>query len=466
MSDNGPLCDEVETRDASWTRFDNRMKNMSAANSIKCIAISLTILCAHAKADVLNAIGDLMSQSSQQPHPAIVQVLAKDQVGLAKGSGSLVYVDAEYGYILTNWHVVRDGEQIDVLFPDGFASPGTTVKMDENWDLAVVRIWKPNVRPLLVAGVVPRVGDVLTIAGYGQGSFRAVSGKCLHYAAPDAERPFEMVEVSVEARQGDSGGPILNQQGELAGVLFGAGDGATTGSHIGRVKTFLDQTFIEQQQLAQRQQKLAGTLPATSRTPAVTGKAAQLPPAFIPPATTGLESGQPLPVPSPNQKLVDVPPSPAHPPSVQLELPAAQSPFNMPMNPPIAEQNSAEPIVALSPAELPEDPQIEFPAEMMQQQVTTLEPLEPLLPLEPLRPPQVPARQNDIARQPLSSSSPMPLPRLSVPGQANELYGTRGFSLDRTLAQRLWEATKSVLAIVGAITIIFQFAKASLRKSS
>jgi hypothetical protein len=48
-----------------------------------------------------------------------------------------------------------------------------------------------------------------------------------------------MVEVGVAARQGDSGGPIFNADGELAGVLFGSGDGTTTGTYCGRVGGFL-----------------------------------------------------------------------------------------------------------------------------------------------------------------------------------------------------------------------------------
>ncbi len=48
-----------------------------------------------------------------------------------------------------------------------------------------------------------------------------------------------MVELDVQARQGDSGGPIFNQRGELAGVLFGAGEGTTIGSFAPRVESFL-----------------------------------------------------------------------------------------------------------------------------------------------------------------------------------------------------------------------------------
>ena len=48
-----------------------------------------------------------------------------------------------------------------------------------------------------------------------------------------------MIELSAEARQGDSGGPIFNSRGELAGVLLGAKKGHTVGSFCGRVGHFL-----------------------------------------------------------------------------------------------------------------------------------------------------------------------------------------------------------------------------------
>lgn len=82
-------------------------------------------------------------------------------------------------------------------------------------------------------------GETLFIAGYGQGKFRLAQGACLGYAAPDAGFPEEMIDVSVPARQGDSGGPIVNAQGQLVGVLFGSGHGTTTGTHVGRLRQFL-----------------------------------------------------------------------------------------------------------------------------------------------------------------------------------------------------------------------------------
>jgi hypothetical protein len=113
------------------------------------------------------------------------------------------------------------------------------LKTDRDWDLAALAIWKPDVQPVPLSNQPPRPGDLLTIAGYGQGRYRAASGRCTQYVAPGLNFPYEMVEVAVSARQGDSGGPILDASGQLAGVLFGEGGGRTSGSYCRRVHQFL-----------------------------------------------------------------------------------------------------------------------------------------------------------------------------------------------------------------------------------
>jgi hypothetical protein len=143
--------------------------------------------------------------------------------------------------VITNWHVIRDAKgEITVAFPDGFRSSARVAKKDRNWDLAALVIWTPKVDAVPIAARAARPGDPLAIAGYGSGQYRMTAGKCTQYVAPGLNFPYEMLELSVEARQGDSGGPILNEQGELAGVLFGAGRGTTSGSYSGRVQQFLD----------------------------------------------------------------------------------------------------------------------------------------------------------------------------------------------------------------------------------
>jgi hypothetical protein len=198
--------------------------------------------------------------SFSPPHPAVVRVVVPEHDGTAYGSGALVALTPSTGLVVTNWHVVRDAAgPITVLFPGGFQSPASVLRTDRDWDLAALAIWRPNVTPIALSSAAPRPGDVLTIAGYGSGSYRAVAGRCTQYVSPGNNQPFEMVELAAPARNGDSGGPILNDRGELAGVLFGSAYGRTTGSYCGRLRWFLGsvdgdfQRVSSQAMLAQQQ---------------------------------------------------------------------------------------------------------------------------------------------------------------------------------------------------------------------
>jgi hypothetical protein len=176
-----------------------------------------------------------------RPHPAVARIVVPERdAAVSYGSGTLVDVRDKFGLVVTNWHVVRDGTgEVEVVFPDGFRSKARPLKVDSDWDLAALVIWRPPVEPVKLAAHAPQPGDQLTICGYGSGQYRAATGRCTQYYAPAMNLPQHMVELDVEARQGDSGGPIFNDRGELAGVLFGAGQGTTLGSFGGRVKTFL-----------------------------------------------------------------------------------------------------------------------------------------------------------------------------------------------------------------------------------
>jgi len=178
--------------------------------------------------------------TGQTPHPAVARIIAPESSGTSMGSGVLIDINRSQGLVITNWHVVRDSRSaVLVQFPDGFQSAGTVVRWDEAWDLAALVIWKPRATPVTIAATPPVIGETLTIAGFGRGSYREESGQCLDYLSPTTGYPREFVELKATARQGDSGGPIFNASGELAGVLFGQSDGRTIGSCSTRVQTFL-----------------------------------------------------------------------------------------------------------------------------------------------------------------------------------------------------------------------------------
>jgi hypothetical protein len=178
---------------------------------------------------------------STTPHPAVARIIVPEKDGQSYGSGTLVDVQGQHGLVVTNWHVVRSASaEITAVFPDGSRSPAQVVKVDRDWDLAALSVWRPTAAsPVAVSPLAPKPGEALTIAGYGSGDYRAASGVCTQYLAPSEKHPYELVELAAEARQGDSGGPIFNDRGELAGVLFGSGPGYTSGSYAGRVREFL-----------------------------------------------------------------------------------------------------------------------------------------------------------------------------------------------------------------------------------
>jgi hypothetical protein len=178
--------------------------------------------------------------TGQTPHPAVCRIVAPEQAGTSLGSGVLVDVNRSQGLVLTNWHVIRESRAaVLVQFPDGFQSAGTVVRWDEAWDLAAIVIWKPQATPVTLATSDPAPGELLTIAGFGRGTYREETGGCTEYLSPGSGYPKEFVELQATARQGDSGGPIFNDRRELAGVLFGQNDGRTIGSCASRVRTFL-----------------------------------------------------------------------------------------------------------------------------------------------------------------------------------------------------------------------------------
>ena len=147
-------------------------------------------------------------------HPAICRITVPERDGVSYGSGTLIDARGKFGLVVTNWHVVRDAAgAIQVEFPDGSKSPAEVVRTDKDWDLAALSIFRPAAEPLPVTEVAPQKGDWLTIAGYGSGDYRQASGVCTQYLSPSNDLPYELIELATEARQGDSGGPILNQRG-------------------------------------------------------------------------------------------------------------------------------------------------------------------------------------------------------------------------------------------------------------
>ena len=176
------------------------------------------------------------------------------------------------------------------------------MRTDPDWDLAALSVHRPKAEPLPITAEMPRVGEVLTIAGYGSGQYRAASGPLSNLAAPRFGFPEEMLDLAaVEARHGDSGGPIINGRGEVCGVLFGSAPGYTIGSYGGRVRQFLATVIPDGKpgsDLANGAANIAAASPAISPPPnSLPGATMPLDPAWAARADAGLPK-------------IDVPPPP------------------------------------------------------------------------------------------------------------------------------------------------------------
>ena len=188
-----------------------------------------------------------------KPRPVVARIVSAEGPSRCYGSGTLVEVSGSTGTVLTNWHVVRthrDG--ISVKWPDGTTGKARVFAYDEAWDLAALSVPAPGSAPVVIAASSPKLGDRLTIAGYGpEGRYLEQTGPVSDYVSPTGKHPRQFVEMKATARQGDSGGPMFTSSGELAGVLFGQARGTTVGPCSTRVRIFL------------REAK-AGTTPATA----------------------------------------------------------------------------------------------------------------------------------------------------------------------------------------------------------
>lgn len=185
--------------------------------------------------------GSVSDRKPGQPRPQVCRVVCGVGPSLECGSGVLVRVSGTSGLVLTAWHCVRGNrDAVDVSFPDGSTTRARVVAWDQDWDLAALAVGRPDAEPVAIAAQAPRLGDPVTIAGYGPaGVYREQTGKVTDYGSPTRQHAAQFVELEGTARQGDSGGPIFDQAGQLAGVLFGAARGRTIGSCSTRLALFL-----------------------------------------------------------------------------------------------------------------------------------------------------------------------------------------------------------------------------------
>jgi serine protease Do len=138
----------------------------------------------------------------------------------ALGSGVIVSAD---GYILTNYHVISEAEQVKVELTDNRTFDAKVIGSDKLSDLAVLKINSSNL-PVLPLGDSDRmrVGDVVLAIGNPLGVGQTVTSGIISAKGRStglSDGGFEdFIQTDAAINQGNSGGALVNTNGELIGI--------------------------------------------------------------------------------------------------------------------------------------------------------------------------------------------------------------------------------------------------------
>ncbi len=142
----------------------------------------------------------------------------------AEATGSGVIVD-DKGYILTNFHVVANATELQVVLNDGRQFPASVVGMDSGTDLALLKISADGILPTAKMGNSSKVavGEWVVAIGNPRGldwtvTAGVVSALGRELNSPSGETIRGLIQTDAAINPGNSGGPLLNASGEIIGV--------------------------------------------------------------------------------------------------------------------------------------------------------------------------------------------------------------------------------------------------------
>ena len=175
-------------------------------------------------------------------------------IGIATGTGFVVAP----GYVVTNNHVVEGGSELVIMDPKDHERhlPATVVATLSDPDIALLRCEQLDAPSLPLAAAMPRNGTDIMALGYPGGSLLGMELKVTRGAVisqSDPQMDGGNFLHSATVNPGNSGGPIVNQQGNVVGVVVAVvrtatiGNAYSVGIPVERIWPFLSEHLAELQ---------------------------------------------------------------------------------------------------------------------------------------------------------------------------------------------------------------------------
>ena len=143
----------------------------------------------------------------------------KKQAETASGSGVII---RETGYILTNYHVISDRDEVRVRLRDGRVAAAKLIGSDPDTDLAVLKIDLEDLPSLPIADANKyRVGDIVLAIGDPFAIGQTVTQGIISATGRTrvSQNTYEnFIQTDAAINPGNSGGALINTQGEIVGI--------------------------------------------------------------------------------------------------------------------------------------------------------------------------------------------------------------------------------------------------------
>jgi hypothetical protein len=156
------------------------------------------------------------SEIAKRCSHAIVSIQTRDKDGKELGMAS-GFIISEDGLIVTNFHVLESARQVQVKIGSEVFEDAYFVKGIPEFDIAIIKINSGNL-PVLKIGDSDHLinGQFLIVLGNPWGLERSVSSGLV--SAIRSKGPIKLIQMTAPVSPGSSGGPVLNEYGEVVGI--------------------------------------------------------------------------------------------------------------------------------------------------------------------------------------------------------------------------------------------------------